>query len=73
MLLYPAIHLRKLVASVELPDHALVARKIERLLLKALNLLANPPRRAPEFAPWIVVAIDELITVGALQVRSQFS
>lgn len=68
MMLLPAATLRKLVTSVEILDHELVLRKIELLLLKVVNQLANPiRRRPPRFAPWIIVAINELVVVGALQ------
>lgn len=57
-------NLRSLVASVEILSHESVLKKIELLLLKAMNQLTL--RRNPEFAPWIVVAVNELVFVGVL-------
>lgn len=63
----PVLELRKLVKSVEIISHELVEKKIELLFLKALRQLAMSFRCAPKISPWIVIAINELVVVGALQ------
>lgn len=58
--------LSSLLPLVELPSHPLAKLKVERIFLRMLNR-KNPQIVAPCPAPWIIFVINEMCSIGTLE------